>query len=85
MGARFRLRSTFSTVGFGREARVVIAAMKRHGLVLADNGSPWFFQGEQNARWPDRLVADLKRIPARAFVAVDTSRLRVSTGSARVR
>ena len=47
--------------------------MKTYGLVLADNGSPWFFQGEQNASWPTRLVEDLKKIPARAFVAVDTS------------
>jgi hypothetical protein len=85
MGARFRLEPTFSTAGYGREARVVIAAMKRYGLVLADNGSPWFLQGEQNARWPDRMIADLKRIPASAFVAVDAGRLRGSSSSARVR
>jgi hypothetical protein len=85
MGARFRLKPTFSAAGYGPEARVVIAAMKRYGLVLADNGSPWFFQGEQNAHWPDRMIADLKRIPASAFVAVDSSRLRVSSSSARVR
>jgi hypothetical protein len=83
MGARFRLRGSFSAAGFGTHARVVIAALKKHGLVLADNGSPWFFQGERHARWPDRLIADLKRIPASAFVAVDTSRLKVSRGSAR--
>ena len=59
--------------------------MKTYGLVLADNGSPWFFQGEQNGRWPDRLIADLKRIPASAFVAVDTSSLKVSNDSAATR
>jgi hypothetical protein len=64
---------------------VVVAAMKRYGLVLADNGSPRFFRGERNAAWPDRLVSDLERIPARAFVAVDTRGLRVSGSSARVR
>ncbi len=83
MGARFRLRRSFSTAGFGMHARVVVAAMKRHGLVLADNGSPWYFQGERHGRWPDRLIADLKRIPASAFVAVNTSRLKVSDTSAR--
>ena len=56
--------------------------MKTYGLVLADNGSPWFFQGERNAHWPSRLIEDLKRIPASAFVAVDTSTLKVSGGSA---
>ena len=39
--------------GFGADAREVIRAMKKYGLVLADNGSPWFFQGEQNRHWPD--------------------------------
>jgi hypothetical protein len=84
MGARFRLRSGFSTRGYSAYAVTVIRAMKRYGLVLADNGSPWFFSGEQNARWPSRLVEDLKRIPAAAFVAVDTSSLRVSRDSAQV-
>ena len=59
--------------------------MKTYGLVLADNGSPWFFQGERNANWPDRLISDLKRIPASAFVAVDTRSLRISGDSAAVR
>jgi hypothetical protein len=83
MGARFRLKKSFSSNGFGHRARVVLAAMKNYGLVLADNGSPWFFQGERNSHWPDRLVEDLKRIPASAFVAVDTSSLKVSKNSGR--
>ncbi|MBB6625721.1 hypothetical protein H5V45_00170 [Nocardioides sp. KIGAM211] len=82
MGARFRLRAGFRPEGFSAGARAVVAAMKTYGLVLADNGSPWFFQGERNAHWPTRLVEDLKRIPASAFVAVDTSGLQVSADSA---
>jgi hypothetical protein len=82
MGARFRLRAGFSTHGFSPGARAVLRAMKTYGLVLADNGSPWFFQGEQNKAWPTRLVEELKRIPATAFVAVDTSGLKVSEDSA---
>lgn len=85
MGARFRLRAGFPTRGFSKNAVTVLRAMKTYGLVLADNGSPWFFQGEQNRRWPPRLVEELKRIPARAFVAVDTSSLKVSPNSAQVR
>jgi hypothetical protein len=85
MGARFRLRAAWEPRGLGAGARSVVAAMKTYGLVLADNGSPWYFQGERHARWPDRLIADLKEIPASAFVAVDTSSLRVSRGSAAVR
>ena len=85
MGARFRLRSSYDASGLGARARVVVKAMKTYGLVLADNGSPWFFQGERNANWPDRLISDLKRIPASAFVAVDTRSLRISGDSAAVR
>jgi len=85
MGARFRLRAGFPTNGYGPAARAVIRAMKRYGLVLADNGSPWFFQGERNSHWPSRLVSELKTIPASSFEAVDTSGLKVSGGSAEVR
>ncbi|RNM13997.1 hypothetical protein [Nocardioides pocheonensis] len=73
MGARFRMKGSFDASGFSARARTVITAMKDYGLVLADNGSPWFFQGEQNKYWPPALVEELKRIPASAFEAVDTS------------
>ena len=85
MGARFRLKASWSAAGLGPSARVVVKAMKTYGLVLADNGSPWYFQGERNAQWPEGLIEDLKTIPASAFVAVDTSGLRVSADSAQVR
>jgi hypothetical protein len=84
MGARFRMKAGFSTEGFSAYAGTVIEAMKKYGLVLADNGSPWFFQGEQNAAWPSRLIEELKEIPASAFVAVDTSSLQVSPDSGEV-
>ena len=85
MGARFRLKASFKTDGYRSDTKVVIAAMKKYGLVLADNGSAWYFQGEQNKYWPDNLIAELKTIPASAFVAVDTSSLKVSNDSAAVR
>ncbi len=85
MGARFRLDRSWQPQGFGAGSLAVVRAMKTYGLVLADNGSPWFFQGERHERWPDRLIADLKQIPASAFVAVDTSSLRASRDSAQVR
>jgi hypothetical protein len=73
MGARFRMKASFDASSFGPRARVIITAMKNYGLVLADNGSPWFFTGERNRNWPANLVEELKRIPASAFEAVDTS------------
>jgi hypothetical protein len=85
MGARFRLRASYHPSGFGPRAMAVVRAMKTYGLVLADNGSPWFFQGEQNSHWPIALVDTLKRIPANRFVAVDTSSLKVSRDSGATR
>jgi hypothetical protein len=84
MGARFRLKAGFSAAGLSPEAQSVVAAMKKYGLVLADNGSAWYFQGEQNKHWPERLIEDLKTIPADQFVAVDTSGLQVSPDSGQV-
>lgn len=85
MGARFRLKESYAPRGLSAEAMTVLAAMRRHGLVLADNGSPWYFQGDADPGWPASLIEELKRIPASAFEAVDTSRLRVSAGSGAVR
>lgn len=80
MGARFRLKKSFKGKGFSKEALAVVKAMKKYGLVLADNGSPWYFQGTADTRWGDRLISDLKRIPASKFVAVDTRPLKRAHG-----
>jgi hypothetical protein len=85
MGARFRLKASFPISSYRADTQTVLRAMKRYGLVLADNGSPWFFQGARDSRWPGGLLDQLKRIPASAFVAVDTTSLRVSANSGRVR
>jgi hypothetical protein len=84
MGARFRLRSDFSFAGFSTQTQVVLTAMQRYGLILADNGSNWFFQGEVSPGWGDQLISELKRIPAGAFEAVDASSLMIDPNSGRV-
>jgi hypothetical protein len=85
MGARFRLRAGFPISSYRPDTQVVLRAMKRYGLVLADNGSPWYFQGAQSGSWPTGLLDQLKTIPASAFVAVDTSSLRIWWSSAATR
>jgi len=85
MGARFRLKASYPVTGYSTYARRVITAMKHYGLVLADNGSPWFFQGQRDSQWPPELVEALKRIPASAFEAVNTTSLKVSANSAAAR
>ena len=85
MGARFRLDASYDASGLSAYAQRVVRAMQTHGLVLADNGSAWYFQGEQHRAWPSRLIEDLKTIPASAFTAVDTSGLMIDPDSAQVR
>ncbi|MDQ1696644.1 MAG: hypothetical protein QOJ03_1997 [Frankiaceae bacterium] len=85
MGARFRLKARFAISSFRTDTQVVLRAMKHYGLVLADNGSPWYFQGTSEKGWPSGLLDELKQIPSGAFVAVNTSSLKKSSGSAAVR
>jgi hypothetical protein len=84
MGARFRLRADFRFDGYSPQTQVVLLAMQRYGLILADNGSNWFFQGQTSSSWPDQLISELKRIPAGAFEAVDGSALMIDPSSSRV-
>jgi hypothetical protein len=83
MGARFRMKAGFDISRFGPKARVIMRGMKHYGLIVADNGSNWYFQGTTDKRWTDALLDQLKRIPASAFVAVDESSCRIRRASAR--
>jgi hypothetical protein len=83
MGARFRLTAGFDLTGFSPKARVILRAMKRYGLILADNGSNWYFQGARDGEWANRLLDQLKSVPASAFEAVDTSSCMVDPDSGR--
>lgn len=85
MGARFRLKANFAITGYSKSAQVILKAMKTYGLILADNGSPWFFQGDTDKGWPPAVIAELKKIPASAFEAVDTSSLMRSANSGQVK
>ncbi|MDP9246408.1 MAG: hypothetical protein M3O64_07110 [Chloroflexota bacterium] len=84
MGARFRLKAGFSLDGYSQQTQVVLTAMQRYGLILADNGSNWFFTGQTSSSWSDQLLSELKRIPAGAFEAIDASGLMLDPNSGRV-
>jgi len=86
MGARFRLKASYIIKPSLRaDTRRVLAAMKTYGLVLADNGSDWYFQGTSEPGWPNGLLDELKQVPANAFEAVDTSNLMINPNSMKVR
>ena len=85
MGARFRLKGSYDISHFSAQARVILLAMQHYGLILADNGSNWFFSGTEDAAWPDSLLSELKTVPASQFEAVDESGLMQSANSAAVK
>jgi hypothetical protein len=72
MGLRLRLKASFSLAGYRGEALVVLRALKRYGLIVADNGSPWYITGAPDPRWNNEDLDQLKRVPGSAFEAVRT-------------
>ncbi len=72
MGLRLRLKASFDTSPFHGEALVVLRALKRWGLIVADNGAPWFITGAPDPRWDEAQLEALKQVPGSAFEAVRT-------------
>ena len=64
MGLRFRLKATFDLSGYHGQARVVLDALKKYGMIVADNGSNWFITGAADSRWDDNDLNQLKTVPA---------------------
>jgi hypothetical protein len=70
------LKSSVDISGFGPQARVILLALKRYGMLLADNGSPWYVTGAPNANWNDDALHDFNQLHGSDFEVVDTSGLR---------
>lgn len=85
MGLRLRLKAGFDLSGFSRQARVILQAAKTYGLIVADNGSPWYMTGVPDERWDNDVLHTLGGVPGSAFEAVDESSLMVSPNSAATR
>ena len=76
MGLRLRLKKSFPVKGFPRQARIVLIALKRYGMILADNGSDWYISGAPNKHWDNDALHTLGEVRGSDFVVVDTSELR---------
>jgi hypothetical protein len=76
MGLRVRLKASVNIDGFPPQARVVLEALKRYGMILADNGSPWYISGAPDPRWSNDDLHSLGRLTGADFEVVDTSHLR---------
>jgi len=70
MGTRLRLEAGYGLGGFSGPARAIAEALKRYGMIVADNGSNWYFGGSSDRRWDDENLDQLKRIPGGAFQVV---------------
>ena len=85
MGAWFRLRGSFPMSGYAEETKVLLRAMRVHGMILADNGSDWYFGGAAEDGWTAEVLDELKSIPASAFEAVRRAMMKVDPDSGRVK
>lgn len=72
MGMRLRLKASYDLSRFRGEALVILKALARYGLIVADNGSNWFITGAADPRWDDDDLGQLKSVPGTAFEVVDT-------------
>jgi hypothetical protein len=73
MGMRLRLKDGYGLGRFSGAAKTIAVALKRYGMIVADNGSNWFFSGTSDRRWGDENLNQLKRIPGSAFQVVKSA------------
>jgi hypothetical protein len=73
MGLRVRLKASVDISGYGSQARIVLQALKTYGMILADNGSPWYVTGSPSSHWNDDVLHALGRISGSDFEVVDTT------------
>ena len=75
MGLRVRLKSSYSTAGLSQQAKVIAVALKRYGMILADNGSPWYVSGMSDPHFDDDVLHELDDITGRDLEVVNTTGL----------
>lgn len=73
MGLRVRLKADYPLEGFPAQARIILEALKRYGMIVADNGSDWYISGAPSPRWDNDALHALGRVKGSAFEVVDTS------------
>jgi hypothetical protein len=82
MGQRFRLRASFDLSGFSADAQVILRALQKYGMFVADNGSAWYISGAPDPRWNNSNLSTLRNVLGSDFEAVDDSMFMVIADSA---
>jgi len=75
MGLRVRLKASVNISAYGPQARVILTALQRYGMILADNGSAYYVSGAPDPRWDDDDLHDLHGITGSMLEVVDTTGL----------
>ena len=70
MGMRVRLKAEFDISAFSQHVQVILKALKKYGMFVADNGSNWYISGVPDSRWDDDELGELKSIPGKNFEVV---------------
>jgi len=81
MGTRFRLRANFNISGFSATNQIILKALKKYGMMIADNGSAWYLSGAPDSRWNDDDLHNLGKLTGADFEAVDVSPMMVNENS----
>jgi hypothetical protein len=81
MGERFRLKAIFDITPYPADVQVILRAMKKYGIMLADNGSAWYVSGQPDPRWNDDHLHMLGQLLGSNFEAVDATVLRIDPNS----
>jgi hypothetical protein len=75
MGTRVRLKASFDVSGFPPQVQVILRALQRYGMILADTGAPWFISGAPSPGWDEDGLESLRRLVGNDFEVVDTRSL----------
>jgi hypothetical protein len=75
MGMRVRLKANYDISRFPKECRVILTALKKYGMFVADNGGDWFLSGAPDKRWNDDNLNELKKVKGRDFEVVKMGKL----------
>jgi hypothetical protein len=85
MGQRFRLKASFNTSGYPYQARIVLEALKKYGMIVSDNGGAWFITGSPDDGWDNDALHTLQQVKGSDFEAVDSSSLMIDKDSGKAR
>jgi hypothetical protein len=81
MGQRFRLKANYNISSFSKDVQVILTALKKYGMILADNGSSWYLSGVPDERWDNDILQKLVNVKGSSFEAVDESSLMINPDS----